>query len=333
MACRIADNKPLAKLSRELGISPRCHGKRRECIQGFQTHDGAFVMGAAGAAIGYCQALFANTGNARQHTEKLQRLLREIEAPWCESHELQWGYRLNASAGDFVSNACAPLLGSGRVPILITALDPARHADELRTILASAPALPDSESILVRVILNSTDSVTAITEILRKLVADARTQGRMPKWWPLLQGTISRPQWSALKASLGTDWNYVNVAVNPFVADDVYAEVESQITVAQIPVARSEGIHSDGEVQLHPSVRILGAAGDATYSMAKFAEKLARLPVAPTVIVLGPSQQDWSDEENQERTAAILPLVRQMCDQLWSELTPQRREQVWKLAA
>ena len=190
MACRIADNKPLAQLSRELAIPPRCHGKRRECIQGFQTHGDEFVMGAAGAAIGYCQALFANAGDARQHTEKVQRLLREIEAPWCESHELQWAYRLNATATDFVSSACAPLLGCGRVPILITALDPARQAEELEAILATSPAVPDSESILVRVVLNSTESAKAMAAILRTLLSNARAERRMPRWWPLLQGTM-----------------------------------------------------------------------------------------------------------------------------------------------
>lgn len=333
MACRIADNKPLARLSRELGITPRCHGKRRECIQGFQPHENEFVMGAAGAVIGYCQALFANAGDPGKHTEKVRRLLREIEAPWCESHELQWGYRLNLTANDFVSEGCAPLIGSGRVPILITALDPASDTVELQTVLRSSPAIPDSESILVRLVLKSNESVDAAARIMRQLLDEARTKRRVPNWWPLLQGAISRSEWSRLKSSLGADWNYVNVAVNPFVADDVYEEIESQITVAQIPVAKSEGVRSDGTVQLHPSVRILGAGQDASYSMTKFAEKLARLPIAPTLIILGPSQHDWPDEENQQRTAAILPLVRQMCDQLWSELTPQRREEVWKLAA
>lgn len=323
--------KPLAKLSRELDIAPRCHGKRRECIQGFQTHDDEFVMGAAGAAIGYCQALFANAGNPRRHTEKVQRLLREIEAPWCESHELQWGYRLDATATDFVSGACAPLLGSGRVPILITALDPARQADELRAILTASPSIPDSESILVRVVLNNSGSVAAIVKILRELLTDARAQGRMPKWWPLLQGTIARGDWATLKELLGSDWDYVNVAVNPFVTDDVFAEVESQITVAQIPVAKVDGIHSDGRIQLHPTVRILGAAEDATYSLADFAQRLAGLPTAPTLIVLGPSQPDWSDDENQQRIASLLPLVRRACDDLWDGLTPQRRDEVWWL--
>ncbi len=333
MACRIADNKPLARLSRELGIAPRCHGKRRECIQGFESHGDGFVMGAAGAAIGYCQALFANAGNPRRHTEKVQRLLREIEAPWCESHELQWGYRLNATATDFVSDACAPLLGSGRVPILITALDPARQGDELKAILETAPAIPNPESILVRVVLNSAESASAMSVILKDLLAKARAQRRMPNWWPLLQGAMTVADWKSLKGQLGADWDFVNVAVNPFVAADVFAEVESQITVGQIPVARADGIHSDGQVQLHPSVKILGASGSASYSMSEFAERLSCLPTAPTLIVLGPSQQDWSDGENQQRISALLPLVRQACDRLWDELTPKRRDEVWKLVA
>ena len=333
MACRIADNIPLAKLSREIGVALRCHGKRRECIQGLETHGDDFVMGAAGAAIGYCQALFANAGDPRRHPEKVQRLLREIAAPWCESHELQWGYHLNATATEFVSGACAPLLGSGRVPILITALDPARQGNELKAILETAPAVPNSESILVRVVLNSTESARAMYVILKDLLAKARTQQRMPNWWPLLQGTMPVANWKSLKNQLGEDWDYVNVAVNPFVSPELFDEVKSQITVAQIPVAKAAGIHADGHVELHPSVKILGASEDAAYSMSEFAERLSRLPTAPTLIVLGPSQQDWSDVENQQRISTLLPLVRHACDRLWDKLTPKRREEVWKLAA
>jgi hypothetical protein len=332
MACRIADNKPLERLSRELGIAPRCHGKRRECIQGFETHGDNFVMGAAGAALGYCQALFANAGNPRRHTENVQRLLREIKAPWCESHELQWGYRLKAPAQEFLSSACVPLIGTGRVPILITALDPARDGEELNAILQATPALPQSESILVRVVLNNAESAIAMEAILKNLLTEARTERRMPRWWPLLQGTMHVGDWKSLKSRLGADWDYVNVAVNPFVSDDVFAEIESQITVAQIPVAKMQGIHSDGRICLN-GMRILGASDEAEYSMEQFAKKLSNLAVAPTLILLGPSQQDWSDSENQSRIAAILPLVRRACDVLWDELTPNRRDEVWRLAA
>ena len=45
MVCSIADNRPLKKLEKELNVAPRCHGKRRECILGFETQDGDFVMG------------------------------------------------------------------------------------------------------------------------------------------------------------------------------------------------------------------------------------------------------------------------------------------------
>ena len=331
--CKIGMNKTLAKLLQLLGIPARCHGRRRECIRRLQENADDLVMGAAGAAIGYCQALFANAGDPHKHTRKVQRLLREIQAPWCDSHELQWGYRLASNAANYVSGACAPLLGIGRVPILITSLDPARDHRELHSILATSPSVPETESILVRIVLNDANSVRAVCKILKALLAEARDKRQMPKWWPLIQGTISATEWRALRETMGTEWEYVNVAVNPFTPDDVFEEVANQITVAQIPVGRADGVHSDSAVQLCPDVKILGSSANGVYFLTDFADKLRRLPVVPTLIVLGPSQQDWSDKDNQARIAALLPLVRQTCDRLWDELTQKRREEIWQLAA
>lgn len=333
MACRIADNKPLAKLSQELGLMQKCHSRRLSCIQGLELPSTDFVLGVSGAAIGYCQALFSNAGDPSLHTQKVQRLLREIEAPWHKSHELQWSYRNNATAKDFISGACAPLLGIGRVPILITSLDPAREGNELKAILETVPTVPESETILVRVVLSGTESAVAVGIMLQDMLAKARAQRRMPNWWPLLQGSIPVRDWKMIKTMLGKDWDYVNVAVNPFISADVFTEVESQITVAQIPVAKAEGIHTDGHVQIHSTVKFLGATDNASYSMPEYAGRLSCLPTAPVLIVLGPSEQDWSDGENQERISNLLPLVHQVCDQLWNKLTPRRRNEVWRLSA
>ena len=333
MVCSIADNNPLKKLERELNLPRRCHGKRRECIHGFATQDGDFVMGLPGTALGYCQALFNYAGKPDAHTSKVAQLLKEIKAPWANSHEMFWGHRKAETPAEFIERGIAPLLGTGRVPILITGLDPGKSRVELEAIMETTPAVPENETVLVRVVLNDEKSLQEISGVIRVLLARARLTGAMPKWWPLLQGAIPASSWSGLKNSLGSDWDFVNVAVNPFTPSDVFEEVESQITVAQIPVGKAEGVHADGGVQLHPDVRILGAAQNARYSMPAFAKQLEFLSGAPTLIILGPSLPDWSDGDNQERIASLLPLIRSSCDTLWCRLSPQRRDEVWKLVA
>lgn len=333
MVCSIADNRPLKKLEKELNLPPRCHGKRRECIQGFETHSGDFVMGLPGTALGYCQALFGYAGAPGAHTEKVMRLLEEIEAPWSYSHELFWGHRQGETAEGFIDEGIKPLLGDGRVPILITALDPGENRRDLEVIMETSPAVPKNETVLVRTILTNEASLREITDVLRRLVAQARAKETMPKWWPLLQGNLSVWEWSALRVGLGADWDYVNVAVNPFVSADVFDLVREQITVAQIPVGPPGCISTDGRIQIPREMRVTGAIDGASYSLFEFTSKLQSLPMPPTLIILGPAQAGWTDLDNQKRLGALLPQLRRACDVLWKSLPAERRDEVWKLSA
>lgn len=333
MVCSIADNNPLKKLERELGLPTHCHGKRRDCIHGFATREGEFVLGLPGTALGYCQALFGYAGSPKEHTAKVAALLQEIGAPWSCSHEMFWGFRRSEEPSAFIEDAIQPLIGSGRVPILITGLDPAANAIELAAIMGTMPAVPKNETVLVRVVLERDDSILATAKLIRTLVQEARGTKAMPKWWPLLQSALPRESWLRLKTELGDDWAYANVAVNPFTSQDVFEEIEEQVTVAQIPVGTQDGIHSDGTVELSEEVKVLGSAGKGVYAMDGYASKLGALSSSPTLIVLGPSRPTWTDLQNQMRIATLLPLVRHLCDSLWYRLTPERRDAIWRLVA
>lgn len=333
MVCSIADNTPLKKLERELGLPPRCHGKRRECIHGFETQAGDFVMGLPGTALGYCQALFNNTGEPASNTQNVRELLREIEAPWFDSHELFWGYRKGETPSEYVEAGIKPLIGTGRVPILITSLDPGHNRAEIESIMKTSPAVPENETVLVRTILTNDQSLDEIVKVIREQVMTSRLTNKMPKWWPLLQGDLSIAQWQRLEEQLGEDWSYVNVAINPFVTDETFEFLRSQITVAQIAVGAATGIRDDGEIVLPSTMKLTGAPAHAVYSLSAFVTKLSELLLPPALIILGPSQPGWSDADNQRRVATLLPLLRQACDELWKSLSATRRDEVWQMAA
>jgi hypothetical protein len=97
-------------------------------------------------------------------------------------------------------------------------------------------------------------------------------------------------------------WKFVNVAVNPFMSPETFEYLRDQITVGQIPIGLSEGISSDGTIQLAPGmVRLTGAAGDRqAYSLPAYMENLSTLDTAPTLIVLGPALPEWSDMVNHD---------------------------------
>lgn len=333
MVCSIADNRPLLKLERELNLPRRCHGKRKECIKGFESSSGDFVMGLPGTAIGYCQALFNYAGSASLHTEKVTKMLQEIDAPWALSHELFWGHRSKESATDYIEQATRPLIGTGRVPILITALDPKSDRLEINTIVATRPLLPENETLLVRIVLTNDESLNQARLIMRELLVEARASGKMPKWWPLLQGDLPLSTWQSLKTAMGSDWDFVNVAINPFVDSEIVAFLRDQVTVAQIVVGLAEGISKDGRIMLAAGMKITGAGDGASYSMPEYAEMIRALSFMPALIVLGPSQAGWTDEINRSRVSAVLPLLREACNTLWQELEPARRDAVWSLDA
>ena len=290
-------------------------------------------MGIPGAVLGYCQALFNPRENPREHTKYVRSCLQDIGAPWPRSHELFWGYRRGMPVGEYLSEAIGPLAGTGRVPILITALDPGREKEEIQQIFRQRPAVTPGETVLVRVVLSDDRSIAGIVEICRKLVQNARAKREMPTWWPLLQGNLSLEGWGRLKRTLGEEWRYANIAVNPFVSDEVNEVLWDQITVGQIPLGLAQGINSDGSVRLARGMRVMGADEEDSYNLFEFMTKLSKLRTAPTLIVLGPSFSEWPDKWNLERIERMIPVLRDGVELLWDDLPKERRDIVWGLEA
>lgn len=334
MVCSIAYNRPLTRMRTDLGLPAQCHGLRDECIKGYRAAPSDYAMGIPGAAIGYCQALFNRDGSSAVHTSRVIKLLEEIEAPWAHSHEMFWGYRQGEPPAAFIEQGVTPLRSDGRVPILITGLDPGRDSKALQQIVSSEPAIAPGETILVRVMLQDSASVDGAVRLLRMIHAGAATTHEMPKWWPLLQGALSIEEWSKLERDLRELWPYVNVAISPFTPQPLTDHLANQITVAQIPIGSADGVGSDGTIKLAPGMKISGAVEGAEYSLPAYMEMLqASLPVVPTLIILGPSQPDWTERMNQDRLAALLPHLRMACKILWRDLPKNRRDLIWRLSA
>jgi len=332
MGCKLAENRPLSRLRAHLGLHSQCHSRRPTCVRGLTQDRTETTMGAPGAVLGYCQALFAASSSPEFHTHKVMRLLGDLGAPWSRSHELFWGYRIKETPGEFVTRGAGPLCGDGRVPIVITGLDPARDADAIASILSSDIPVASGETVLLRIVLRNSDSIIAVASLLRSLVEQAFHTQAMPQWWPLLQGSLSASAWATLRELTGPAWQYANVAINPFTEQDVFSLCATQITVAQVVVGGPDGVR-DSDVFVPGAMQILGTAGDAVYSVADFIAQLRNLEVVPTIILLGPSQPTWSDEVNQERVNAVLTPLRHACDELWSALPVPRREYIWAQSA
>lgn len=333
MACSIAENVPLKSLAEELNLPHQCHSTRPRCIQGFEQRDGNNVFGIPGAAIGYCQALFNYEGTPEGHTKKVVNLLSEINAPWVNSHELFWGYKNIEATGVFLHKAIMPLVGTGRIPILITGLDPANDFSEIDSIISSQISIHSGETVLLRMVLGRDSSVKNAAKLLQQILADCRKNNRLPTWFPLLQGNLTIQEWKKLKLLLGSDWKYTNIAVNPFIGEPEFEFIREQITVAQIPIGLANGISNSGIIRLAPGMKILGASEKATYSLGEYFTRLNILEIAPTLIVLGPSLPEWSDVINQRRIQKLLPVLRQSCNILWDGLSSSRRNFVWQMTA
>lgn len=333
MVCKVADNPPLQVLRRHLGLSPQCHSLREHCVQGYNRQLGAFTMGGSGAAIGYCQAVFNRVGPPSQQTKTVTEALMKINAPWSKSHELYWGYRDKEAASDFLNEAITPLAGSGRVPILITGLDPSYDSDAINAILKSSPPIFPGESILIRLALKSERSIEPAAYLIKQLLSRAYETDQMPLWWPLLQADFRSDQWRKIKKLLGEAWQYVNVAINPFADPDAVNEVFEQITVVQFVVGLSEGIRSDGIIELPPEMKILGAPEDAAYDIFSYAREMQNLPNLPICIILGPSAPTWTQQQNCDRLRKYLVVFKEATEVLWSRMNKNDRELIWGLSA
>lgn len=332
MVCRIAENEPLRALRAELGLELVCHGRRDDCLHGYPVAE-AGALGAPGAALGYCQALFERRGTPEQHTERVAALLQEIGAPWAESHELYWGHRGSLKAAEYVDAAIRPLSGNGRVPILITGLDPLHDRPVVDEILAAEPPIAPGETVLMRLVLKGEDSLAATAELMRRLYGAALAQRRMPSWWPLVQGELTSEGWSRFRETCGKLWGLVNVAVNPFVGDEEFEVVREQVTVAQVPVGGLNCVAADGTVQLPVEMAVARPRGRTEYSLPGYFERLSQLPSVPTIIVLGPTLPGWDDGVNQLRIAGLLPHLRRTVDALWGGVASEDREWIWGLRA
>lgn len=333
MSCHIAENRPLSLLRDFLGIPTQCHSFRTTCTMKRVGASGDVTLGAPGAVIGYCQALFNYQGSARLQSEHVLNVLRSINAPWWASHELFWGFRNSETPAEYVREGMHPLKGFGRVPVLITGLDPERDLAMLREICVANAPIAEGETILIRTALGSRRSAELAGEWLKEMFQTCVASGRMPAWWPLFQSSLGSEVWDSLKERSGEAWTYANVAVNPFSHADVYTVARENITVAQITIGLAEGMSDTGIVRLAPGMKILGAPQEAEWQLSDY---LARLSVArylPTLIVLGPSQPSWTECDNRQRLERFVPLLISACQNFWSDVPADRKNMILTLSA
>ena len=333
MACKIAENEPLKWLRSELRLPMICHSLRTDCIHNLFKPSGNFTLGIPGAALGYCQALFVKTSDPESNTENIISQLASIDAPWHKSHELYWGNKSSESIDEFITSSVQPLLGTGRMPILITPLNPNFDYITIRQILNTDPLVFEGETTLVRIVLTNEDSVNAAVSLMKEVLDTARRKGIMPKFWLLLQGQLSASEWHRFADLMGHDWQFVNIAVNPFTMADLPEICWNQVTVAQVVLGHLEGIDENGNIKLPDGMKIAGANNEDSYNLYNFIDSIKYLEVSPTLIILGPSFPYWSDEYNLARIQKFLPLLRKACERLWRGLSKDRRNMVLSLSA
>lgn len=333
MVCRIADNPALERLRADIGADRLCHSQRVDCIHRLPRAEEAGFYGIAGAFMGYCQALFALKDSHARNTERVTALLEQENLPWARSHELFYGHKGQLPVGEFVADAAAPLRRFGRVPILISGLDPCADAEEVRAIFSSPAEVIRGETVLVRLVLGSESSFDALEAMFRALVDTATRERKMPRWWPLVQSGGSAAQWSALQKRLGPLWRYLNVAVNPFTPADQWDVLADQIMVAQFVVPHSSDISSDGDVRITEGMNISGTARGASYNIHEMIGLASQLKSWPTAIFLGPTLEGWSDEENARRVAMAVRIFTAEVARRWSEGGHGRYAELLKMAA
>lgn len=315
MACKIAAHKPLEKLRKDIGAPAQCHSTRKVYVlKESRASDTPATMGIQGAAIGYCQGLFnKQTENPEDHTTHVAEQLKAIDAPFYASHELLMTQKPAAmSVDEYVRRAAAPLLSEGRIPVLITDYDAHRDYDKIMEVFRSASPVHAGESMLVRIALNDESSVQYAATLIHDAVREARSSGKMPLWWPLLQGGHNLDGWDSLRKELGPDFTYVTLAIHPF--SYVKPEDASNIVVAQWLVGTD--ISKEGEVNLH--IRgCLGSDSKARYNINKFSGGIRELDLNQTSIVCGASLPHWSETDNQQRLANYLPQFKEAVSKTW----------------
>lgn len=333
MVCRVADNPPLKALRAFIGAEESCHSFRGDCLHRLNPAANDRALGASGAIFGYCQALFARIGTPAENTIRVQRLLQAIDAPWAFSHELFWGHKGEMGVQDFVSSAVEPLTGLGRVPILITSLTPTANVDELREICGVTPPVAENEPILFRTVAATRDDLLRFAEMIDGMVASALRARVMPKWWPLIQTSCDESDWLWFRDRLGSNYRFVNTAINPFQQPRMIELMRDQVTVMQVPIGEASDILSSGCVDLNDHVPIFGKGSAKGYDAAEFLSELDKFDAAPTLIVLGPTLPEWTDADNQRRVAAILPFIRSACLEAWHGISFERKREILAMVA
>ncbi len=341
MGCKVAENQPLVNLRIALGIKDTCHSTRPDCIRGISTAKAGAsetVLTEPGAVIGYCQAMFSRDGTPAEHTIKVARNLKAIDAPWSSSHELFLDHAGAMPIEEFLNGAMRPLAGKGRVPIVITGLDPAKDLSRIDELDRSKVPFASNETALFRVMISGRESLTAIAQFMNQKVEGCRKSQTMPVWWPLLQfdSRTNLSDWKYFKGLVGENWKYLNTAVNPFTIRDcpeIFEFVKNQVTVAQIPVGKAAGVDNSGGIQIPSIMKITGTNGDDNYSLPDYASRLEEaLPYSPTLILLGAHQREWGAEEDLARVKAIMPHVKSAAQQLWG-LNQERTQALMRLPA
>ncbi len=245
--------------------------------------------------------------------------LPEIDRRWFKSHELFWGYKQpDESAEEYIQKAVKPLLDSGRVPILITDLDPATDMKTIQEIIQSDPKVLPGETILLRLALKSVKSIKPAVSILKKLFAGAKAKKQMPRWWPLLQAEFDIKCWKMLKKELGSLWKYTNIAMTPFMTTEVILEVKDQITVAQFFLGEEKEICANGDMIVNLKTCAGLSAEKMAYNLFDYAKEIKNNQLSPTCIICSPSKSSWSIQKNQKRLKKYIRVFENASETLWS---------------
>jgi hypothetical protein len=333
MACRIAENKPLKKLASDLDLQHMCHSLRGDCIQSLERAQGEAVMGSPGAVLGYCQGLFVNSDKPEKHTSNLIKWLEDINAPHPKSHELLWTNRNSESATEYIDKAMQPLIGTGRVPVIITSYDTATDRDAINEILSADAKIYEGETALVRVYLGSAHSKKMSAISLERMTKEVEEKRSIPKFWTLMQGDFPAKDWDKLRQSSGKYWQYANVAATPFTSDEVLENLRDNITVAQFLVSSKKGIHADGTIEVSKEACIGQEVTTRTYNIYEYAQRLSKNGILPTSIICGPSNPEWSIGYNKDRLETYLSHYKAATKDLWPSLKKDKRSEILALPA
>ncbi len=217
--------------------------------------------------------------------------------------------------------------------MIITGLGPENPG--VSEIFAVQAIVPPGETVLVRILLTGLDdSIEAGARLVEGILEQVSSKKSVPAWWPLFQGDISLRQWEKFKLRLGNNWQFVNIAINPFVNMEIMHFLAEQITVAQVPIGLfADFDFADGVIRMSEGMKIIGARDGLYYYLPEYFRDLSLLKITPTIIVLGPSLPSWTRDDNCARITSAAYLIRKHIPILWSGLKSDRVKQLLKLAA